>query len=293
MTSVRFGRKLVTTASLLAAVSLSLPAAADEKQACVAASEKAQQLRSLGKLGEARAQLHVCNRIECPKLIQQDCTQWMSEVLANMPSVVPGAKDRKGRDVVDVRLTIDGKLATEKLDGKPIVLDPGVHAFLFETKGAPSIKEQVVIKPGEKNRIVSVTIASPEESTGGASSEGGARPLSADSPTSLPIAAYAVGGLGIVAGAVALVIDLGASSDARSLRETCAPRCNQSDVDSVQSKYTIAGVTAAFGGALLITGVVLFILHGNDNGSKSGKGGTSFGTPLEALTHGSTAVLRF
>jgi hypothetical protein len=68
MTSLRIGRKLVTLASLLAAVSLSLSvsllvaaprsASADEKQVCAAASEKAQQLRSAGTLGEAREQLH-------------------------------------------------------------------------------------------------------------------------------------------------------------------------------------------------------------------------------------------
>jgi hypothetical protein len=133
MTSVRLGRKLVSSAALLAGLSLSFHAAADDKQACVAASEKAQQLRSAGKLGEARDQLNICGRSECPKLIQQDCTQWMSEVLANMPSVVPGAKDRKGRDLVDVRLSVDGKVATEMLDGKALVLDPGVHTFLFET----------------------------------------------------------------------------------------------------------------------------------------------------------------
>src|SRR4051812_23385078 len=101
-------------ATLLAVVSLSFAersAHADEKQACLAASEKAQQLRSAGKLGDAREQLNVCGRPECPKLVQQDCTLWMTELLASLPSIVPSAKDRKGRDLVDVRLTIDGKLA--------------------------------------------------------------------------------------------------------------------------------------------------------------------------------------
>lgn len=290
MTSMRIGRKLVTTASLVGVLSLSSSASADEKQVCAAASEKAQQLRSAGKLGEARDQLAICGRAECPRLIQQDCTQWMSEVLANMPSVVPAAKDRKGRDLVDVRLSIDGRPATETFDGKPIVLDPGVHAFVFDTKGAPAIHEQVVIKPGEKNRIVTVTFATPDD---GSASGGGTRPAPDKRSSSPPIAAYVVGGLGMAAGAVALVIDLGANSDARKLRETCAPRCNQADVDAVQTKYTIAGVTAAFGGALLVTGVVLFILHGSESSPKSGKNAPLFVSPLEAAARGSAAELRF
>ncbi len=255
---------------LVAVSATSRTAAADDKQTCVTASEKGQQLRSAGKLVEAREQFNVCGRTECPKLIQQDCTQWMSEVLASLPSVVPGAKDHKGRDIVDARLSIDGKVVTETLDGKPIVLDPGVHSFVFEAKGegaaggAPSVKEQVVIKPGEKNRIVSVTIATGDDGSGAAGGGAGVDERPAEPRTSSPpIAAYVIGGLGVVALGAAGVMGLLANSDAHDLRNTCAPNCNQSDVDSIRTRYTIGGVTAGVGGALLITGIVLFIVHGN------------------------------
>jgi hypothetical protein len=265
-----FGRRVELTKAALLASTLILAtfagergARADDKQVCVAASERAQQLKSAGKLSDAREQLMVCSRAECPKLIQQDCTQWMSEVLGTLPSVVPGAKDKKGRDVLDVRVAVDGKVAAETLDGKAIVLDPGVHTFRFETKGAPAVEEQVVVKPGEKNRIVTVTFAVGEES-----SPGPVGPPGTDS-SSPPYAAYVVGGLGIAALGAALIVDLGASSDARNLRDTCAPNCAKGDVDAVQSKYTIAGVTAGIGGALVITGVVLFFLN-RSGSSKSG-----------------------
>ena len=66
-------RSFVTTlparALLVAILASSHRAFADEKAACVAASEKAQQLKSSGKLVEAREQLNVCGRTECPKLI--------------------------------------------------------------------------------------------------------------------------------------------------------------------------------------------------------------------------------
>jgi hypothetical protein len=78
----------------------------------------------------------------------------------------------------------------------------------------------------------------------------------------------------------ALYLDVTASSDARGLRRTCAPNCNQADVDDVQSKYTLAGITAGIGGALVVTGVVLFILHGKGS-ARAGALGPS------------TALLRF
>ena len=286
------GRVLLTAATLLALVPLASRANADEKQACVAASEKAQQLRSAGKLGEARDQLNICGRPECPKLVQQDCTQWMSELLATLPSVVPGAKDRKGRDVVDARVTVDGKVVAEVLDGKAIVIDPGVHTFVFESKGLPSVKEQIVVKPGEKNRIVTVTFATPDDAVappvaaGPANAGAGA---DSSSGSSAPVAAYVLGGVGIAALGAALYFDLAASGDAHDLRSGCSPNCAQSDVDDVKTKYTIAGVTAGIGGALLITGVVLFFVHGKG----SSKTGVNLLHPVQASSLATGPLLRF
>lgn len=273
-------------------------ASADEKQACLHASEKAQQLRNAGKLSESREQLTVCSRTECPKLIQQDCTQWMSELLAALPSVVPAAKDRRGRDIVDARVSIDGKQVTETLDGKAIVVDPGVHSLHFETSGAPAVDEKVVVKPGEKNRIVTVTFAKGDDGAGSATPArpraGAGNGASDDhaSGSSPPVAAYVVGGVGILALGAALVVQLGANSDARNLRETCAPRCPQSDVDDIQSRYTIAGVTAGVGGALLVTGVVMFFLHGSSSSGST----AAAGRPTQAFTvqpSAGGALLRF
>ena len=43
-------------------LALAVEAHADDKQQCVAASEKAQQLRNAGKLSQAREQLATCGR---------------------------------------------------------------------------------------------------------------------------------------------------------------------------------------------------------------------------------------
>lgn len=249
--------RLALLGCALAAATTASAAHADEQKACIAASEKAQQLKNAGKLSEAREQLVICNREACPKLVQQDCSEWMRELLSSLPSIVPGARDKRGRDIVDVRVSVDGKVVTETLDGKPIALDPGVHRFRFETKNAAAIDEQVVVRQGEKNRILTVTFATPEDK----SASGGPSHPREETSKGPPIAAYAFAGAGLVVGTVALVIDLGANSDARNLRETCAPNCRQEDVDDIDSRYTLAGVTAGIGGALFLTGVILFVVH--------------------------------
>ncbi len=288
MTAASLAR-IASFASIVAIGVMPGSALADERQVCVSASEKAQHLKNSGKLVEAREQLMQCSRAECPKLIQQDCTQWMSEVLTSLPSVVPAAKDKKGRDIVDVKVTVDGKTVTDTLDGKAIVVDPGVHAFHFETKGAPAIDEQVVVKPGEKNRIVTVTFATPsaqdDASSGGRLTT---RP-SEEQRSSPPIAAYVFGGLGIVALGVAGFMGLSGNSDARDLRDGCAPKCSQSDVDAVQQKYTIAAVTAGVGAALIITSVVLFFTH---KGSSSRTGALE-STIYRSSGTGAATVFRF
>lgn len=269
MQTARAARYATTAAFALALLTGAGVANADDRAQCVSASEKAQQLRNAGKLSEARDQLVICGRSECPKLVQQDCTQWMSEVLGILPSIVPGAKDRRGRDLIDVKVSIDGKTVTETLDGKPIAVDPGVHNFKFETKGAPAVDERVVVKQGEKNRIVSVTFAIGDDpdatkkpGTGDVGHDGDRRD-DKQHGSSPPIAAYVVGGLGLVALGTALYINLDANADARKLRDECAPKCDPADVDDVEQRRIIAGVTAAAGGALLIAGVVLFFVHGS------------------------------
>jgi hypothetical protein len=293
--AVRFA---TTSAVALALIAIAAPARADERAACVTASEKAQQLRNAGKLSEARDQLVICGRAECPKLVQQDCTQWMSELLSMLPSVVPGAKDRRGRDIIDVKVVVDGKVVTETLDGKPIPVDPGVHVFKFETKGAPAIDEKIVVRQGEKNRIVTVTFAIGEDPNEQQKKPG---PIDVDHDSdrrdkdrggsSPPIAAFVVGGLGLVALGTALYINLDANADARKLRDECAPRCNPDDVDDVEQRRIIAGVTAAAGGALLIAGVVLFFVHNSGDSRGARARGPSFAVaPISGGALGAAAV---
>jgi len=244
-------RRALTLGALAASMALGTvtrPARADDKAACLAAYDQAQKLRSSGKLGEAREQLASCSRNECPPLVRQDCAQWTAEVLAALPSVVFGARDAQGHDLIAVRVSVDGVVVARRLDGKPISLDPGAHEFTFESEGA-SVKQSVLIREGEKNRAITVTFGASEHPPG----EGG---------RGAPAGAYVLGAVGVVALGAAVLFDLQGTNDAHHLRDTCAPSCNQSDVDAVKTKYLVAGIALGVGVVAFVGAAYLLLSRG-------------------------------
>jgi hypothetical protein len=162
-------RACLAASVVLVSTLASLPASADV-QACLAASEKGQRARSAGRLREARDLFQVCGAEGCPAMVRRDCAQWQGEVVAALPSVVFGAKDRQGRDLFDVTVSMDGETLVRKLDGKSVNVDPGPHTFKFEIAGAQAVVERALVKEGEKARAVNVSF---ESGGTAASTEGG------------------------------------------------------------------------------------------------------------------------
>jgi hypothetical protein len=242
-----------------------LAATPEQKQACASAYDAAQQLRMDRKLKAAREKLAFCARSECPPVVRNDCVQWMNEVIAALPSVVVGARDGEGHDLVAVRVTVDGERVAESLDGRALTLDPGVHTFKFErTDAAVTTEEKVVIREGEKNRVLTVTLA-PKTAQAPQAAATSPPPIVVE-PAPEPPERHAsplpwvLGGLGVVAGGVAIGLDVKASLDATNLRNTCAPFCMQSDVDAARLKYDLAWVSLGVGVAALAAAVIVFFV---------------------------------
>ena len=149
-------RAVLAASMALVSTLASLPARADV-QACLTASEKGQRARSAGKLREARDLFLVCGSEGCPAMVRRDCSQWQGEIISMLPSVVFGAKDKQGRDLFDVTVSMDGETLVRKLDGKSVNVDPGPHTFKFEVNGAPPVIERALVKEGEKTRVITVT----------------------------------------------------------------------------------------------------------------------------------------
>ncbi len=129
------------------------------KEACLSAADEGQSLRDDAKHMLAREQFLACAREVCPRIVRDQCTEWLRQLDEATPTVVFGAKDDCGNDVTSARVTSDGKLVTDHLDGKPVALDPGPHDIVFEREGAAPVTVHVVLRTGEKNRDVSPTNA--------------------------------------------------------------------------------------------------------------------------------------
>jgi hypothetical protein len=168
---VNIGRMHFRNAFALAPISYALlilgaPSVAHgdtSKEACLMGADQGQSLRDEGKYGLAREQFQTCSRDVCPKLVHDQCAEWLRQLDESMPTVVFGAKDDQGADVSTARVLVDGKPVSTGIDGKPVSLDPGAHEVRFE-RDAPSqsVVLHVVLRTGEKNRDVTGTFATPE-----------------------------------------------------------------------------------------------------------------------------------
>jgi hypothetical protein len=128
------------------------PAAPGEptKEQCIDANETAQRLLRAGSLANAREQVALCVATSCPEAIQSDCRELTKAIQAALPTVRFDARDKNGTVVTEVRVTMDGKPLVDRLDGTAIAIDPGQHAFLFESPGLPRTSKTLVLKAGEQ-----------------------------------------------------------------------------------------------------------------------------------------------
>lgn len=224
-------------------------ASADEKVACVTAAETAQQQRSEGKLRDARLSLHLCSRDVCPALVRNDCTQWLTEIEASLPTIVLRATTPRGQDLTDIKVSLDGQALAERIDGLPIEVDPGSHVLTAVHPGSKPVRQELTFYTNQRNRTVSLVLEDVEPPPDGT----GELRVSADS------APKRLGAAPVVFGAVALAalgswtyFGLTSNADAKHLDETCGPdgpnsggtgHCPSSDVDRVRNKQIVADVS--------------------------------------------------
>lgn len=249
-------RGLAASAALLVVASTAAGARAQSKQECLDAFDSAQHLRASGRLIEARHRLELCASAACPSLVRADCTQWEGEVLAALPTVSFAARDPEGRDVVDASVSIDGQKSV-RIDGREVPLDPGVHVGHFAAAGFEALEQGIVIEAGEKNRVVAVTL----EPTGSPAPT--RAPSDAASVPSRPIPwiVPVLGGVGLASLAAAALLYFPVVSQATTLRQSCAPGCSPSEVDSLVRQRDASWVLAGVGASAIAGATALFLLR--------------------------------
>jgi hypothetical protein len=248
-------RRIVLGTALAALTLAEGVAFADDREQCASSAEQAQQLRDEGKYRRAREQMLFCARDVCPGPIKSDCGKWLTEVDRDAPTVVFGARDRSGGDVSDVKVTMDGAVIAERIDGKPVLVDSGEHTFKFETKDGVVKEEKVLLRAAEKARpiIATLPVGSGPDKGGGGGGGGNAGPQEEGSlvPT------FIVGGIGLAAIGSFAGFGLAGKGAVDDL-QTCKPHCAEADVDSARTKLIIADISLAVGVVALGVATYMF-----------------------------------
>jgi hypothetical protein len=207
----------------------------------VAANEAAQTLRQSGKLDAARQQLRACVAAACPAVLRDDCAQRLDELQRAQPTVVFDVKDAAGHDVATVRVSVDGRLVAERVDGTAMPLDPGEHEVRFDA--APAAREE------------------------------GSSPLSGQRLVGLGVAG--AGAAGLIVGAVfgANAMSSWSSSKSECSASSC-PSHDQAvaDHDHAASAATLSTVAFVAGTALVAGGLVLYLTAPSSRERPSGQG---------------------
>lgn len=200
----------------------------------------------------------------------------LEPTLPTLTIVVPGAADRP-----DLQIRRDGELVGRPEWGTPIPVDPGTHVVEASGPGlktwqvsaaaiGPSAKTSVEVPilepaPGAEmpseakpSAVVSQALApSPALRTGPA------EPPSAPGGTTQRMVAWVVGGAGVVGVAVGAVFGSLALSDKNSASSECLGSvCSLTASNSLQDARhaaTLSDIAFAAGGALVVTGVVLYL----------------------------------
>jgi hypothetical protein len=278
----------LTPLALIAVVSAAphrARAADPNMAACLTANENAIKLREEHKLRQARDQSLICTARSCPGEVREACQNRITQLNSAIPTVVFEVKDADGNDLSHVAVTMDGEPLADRLDGTPIPLDPGEHTFVFAVGGYTKQEKRLVVYQGETNRRERIQFAvplarpSPTPASGSQGEPASNPPPAEQAPSSASLGlgfqrviGLTLAGVGVVGVGVGSVLGLVASSAWSRVKAACGPGgpsscatddANRSSVvsdrDTAQKDGTLATITIIGGGALIATGLVLFL----------------------------------
>jgi hypothetical protein len=249
---------------------------------CIQANEAALKLRGQGKLRQARAQWLVCAGQTCDADVRSVCQRHVQDTNLAMPTIIFGAKDPDGADLSAVKVTMDGEVLVERLDGMALSIDPGEHTFTFEAAGQPAVTRKFLIQEAQKERREVIGFgAGPTLAPPLAASEVGS-PASPAPPSPSPntpeapglgtqkILALVAGGIGVVGvglGAAFGAIAISKKSDAQgACPATCASQDGASKWADAGSAGNVSTVGFVVGGVALAGAAVLWFTAPSSSG---------------------------
>lgn len=262
-------------------VAATASAAGPDRKACIAAADDGQKLRDEGKLTLAREKFITCASKSCPAAVAKECSRWVQDTDRDVPSVTFRALDEHGKEVLDVRVSVDDQAIAESIDARSVPLDPGEHKFRFDRADGTSVESKIVIRPAEKNRIVELAFEAPKPATP-VPPPPPPRPNDEPSGFRIPILGWVGAGVAVVGVGMTALFAIQANDDEDRLRGTCAPSCPSSERDSIDSKLLLANV--GLGVSVVGVGVAVVSTVLVNSGRPSSKAGRL--SPTLAPSHG-------
>jgi hypothetical protein len=253
----------------------SRPAAADAK-ACIRAHSTGQRESKAGHLRLASQLFTSCGSDEtCPDQLRKECAEFLESVRKTIPTVIFSVLDETGGDVSSVKVLSGDDSLAEGLDGRAMEIDPGKYHLRFVLPGGDTLSTDVVIREGEKDRLVQVKKEKPLP-VGDAFApvpEKREAPRHALGPAPWIVAGTAVAALGA---GVALGL---VGNSKKSQLDQCKPDC-PGDMQSTYSsaKGLFLGADIGFGVAIVAAGVATWLFvsgSGHDDHAPTAPSGLS------------------
>ena len=258
---------LLTVLSLSAILTTSSLGRADDKEDCASAAEQTQRLRADKKLRAARSQAIQCARAVCPNVIRNDCAKWLREIDGALPTIILRVRDAGDKDLIKVRVTLDGQPFVGELDGTAQPVDTGVHTFRYEADGMEPYEEQILVSQGEKDRVLKVQLKPLATTTSVGHGDGPTvtpdrpvQPTSSHGPGAGP---WIVGGVGVAGLLMFGILETTGQLGYSSLRSGCgatAQKCSDDDIAPVRLQLQLAVVGLAVGVVGLGVGITWLLL---------------------------------
>lgn len=285
---------------LLAALSWAPRSARADVASCTALHASGQREAKAGRLKHASEQFLTCASTDrCPDAIRAECTELYGNVQKVIPTVVFTVTDEQGRDLTNVKVYSTDQLVGDSLTGRPVPLDPGKHHFRFVLPSGETLISDVLVREGEKNRVVGVQTKEAARARAARSTGSRRSPPGEPTPTerSLPAGFWVASTVGVASlASFGVFAVLGHKS--QSALEQCSPNCDpgrRDDYDKMRRDYLIADIS--LGAAALSLGVAtwLFFSAGSGNGDapKKGDGGGTARFAVVPLVDRSGASLFF
>lgn len=234
------------------------------ENACLALHESAQEERLGGELLKAREMLRECTNADCPSLVRADCATLLAEVERVVPTVLFELQNPE-LDPARVRATVVGPEARALAFSVPLEFDAGSLTVRFEAPGYVPLEQTLIVREGEKNRLVPVRLSLPPPPPlplfpPSLAETRPRRP--APTPTQRAsrsrLLGYVLGGVAVGAAATSTYFAVSALDRRANARRRCAPLCSQRESDAIAKDLLAADLTG--GVAVLALGVSVTLL---------------------------------